>query len=309
MNPGKRLFAKALRFFFDRFVLRKLGYELDPHVAGPDEERHIPTAHGPVRVLFHWPEERRANMPLFVNIHGGGFLFGLPDHDAPFCRRIAQNLGCLVVNIHYHRAPEHPFPTAYQQCFEIVCWLAEHLGKEGIDTTRIAVGGHSAGGNLVAGVMAQAKAKGGPRFCLQILDYPFMDGHTDPAAKKARIDKPLITPGLASLFNGCYLRNPADALLPQVSPLFAPVETLRGQPPALVITAEYDLLRDEGDGYAEKLRQAGVPVRHEVFAGVDHAFTHTGPKVQADAAWRLMEESLRQAFSASESNTHPVAVQ
>ncbi|MBU1362439.1 MAG: alpha/beta hydrolase [Gammaproteobacteria bacterium] len=299
MKVGQGLFAKALRFFFDHFVLTKIGYSIDPFSAGRDEERVIPTAHGPVRALFHWPRERGEKLPLFLHIHGGGFIFGKPDHDAVFCRRIAENAGCLVVNVDYWRAPEHQFPIAYHQCYEALVWLVQNAAALGIDAERIAVGGHSAGGNLTAGVVAQAKENGGPQVCLQILDYPFTDAHSDPLAKKSRIAKPLINPGLAGLFNACYLPQAAQASLPQVSPLFASIDSLRGQPPALVITAENDLLRDEGDAYAAILIEAGVTVRHEVFPGVDHYFTHTGPKEPADAAWRLMEESLREAFSIS----------
>jgi len=296
MNVGQGIFAKALRFFFDHFVLTKIGYAVDPFHAGNDEERLIPTAHGPLRALFHWPSERREKLPLFLHIHGGGFLFGKPDHDAVFCQRIAQKVGCLVVNLDYGRTPEHQFPTAYHQCYEALVWLADNAATLGVDAERIAVGGHSAGGNLTAGVVAQAKELGGPKVCLQILDYPFTDALTDPHAKQARIAKPLINPGLATLFNKLYLPDPALARSPRVSPLFASIDSLRGQPPALVITAGNDLLRDEGDAYAARLREAGVAVRHEVFPDVDHYFTHTGPKEPADAAWALMEESLSEAF-------------
>jgi acetyl esterase len=296
MKVGQRLFAKALRFFFDHFVLTKIGYAVDPFPAGSDEERLIPTAHGAVRALFHWPRERGEKLPLFVHIHGGGFLFGRPDHDAVFCRRIAQKVGCLVVNLDYWRTPEHQFPTAYHQCYEAMVWLADNAAELGIDADRIAVGGHSAGGNLAAGVVAQAKEHDGPKPCLQILDYPFTDAYTDPHAKQARIAKPLISPGQAGLFNRLYVQDPAQARSPRVSPLFASIDSLRGQPPALVITAGNDLLRDEGDAYAAKLREAGVAVRHEMFPDVDHYFTHIGPKEPADAAWNLMEESLSEAF-------------
>lgn len=296
MKIGQGLFAKALRLFFDHFVLTKIGYAIDPFPVGCDEERFIPTACGPMRALFHWPSERREKLPLFVHIHGGGFLFGKPDHDAVFCQRIAQKVGCLVVNLDYWRTPEHPFPTAYHQCYEALVWLADKSAELGIDSTRIAVGGHSAGGNLAAGVVAQTLENDGPKLCLQILDYPFTDACTDPHAKRARIAKPLINPGLASLFNSLYVPDLAQARSPRVSPLFASLDSLRGQPPALVITAGNDLLHDEGDAYAARLREAGVTVRHEVFADVDHYFTHTGPKEPADAAWALMEESLNEAF-------------
>ncbi|MBI5899995.1 MAG: alpha/beta hydrolase [Rhodocyclales bacterium] len=287
--------ARAVRFVFDRFILPRIGYDVDGLGETCDEERILPTATGPVRALIHRPGRDSGPLPLFVNIHGGGFVFGLPEHDAVFCRRIAARVGCVVANLDYARAPEHPFPVAPDQCYAAVAWLAEHAAELGIDASRIAVGGHSAGGNLTAYVVAQAKARGGPDIRFQVLDYPFTDARTDPAAKRVRTDKPLLKPGLMNLFNACYV-PPELAGDPRVSPLFAPLDELRGQPPALVITAEYDALRDEGDAYAARLREAGVPVRHEVFPGVDHVFTHVGPKAQADAAWALMEDCLRQAF-------------
>jgi acetyl esterase len=302
MKFSARLKAKALRFFFNRIVLRKVGYEVDAPLEFRDEERMLPTAEGSVRALFHWPAKHEGLLPVFVNIHGGGFLFGLPEHDAVFCRRVAANLQCLVVNLDYAKSPEHPFPKALHQCYGAVSWLAENAASIGIDGARIAVGGHSAGGNLTAGVAAMAKTKGFPKFCLQILDFPFLDGLTDPAQKYARIAKPLLTPGLMSFFNACYLPNAEQFSLPQVSPLLTAVADLAGQAPALVITAEYDVLRDEGDQYADKLKQAGISVRHEVFPGTDHDFIHIGPKESADAAWRLMEECLRQSFSVESAN-------
>lgn len=298
MKAATHLKAKALRFFFNRIVLRKIGYEVDAPLEFRDEERMIPTSEGPVRALFHWPAKHDGLLPVFVNIHGGGFLFGLPEHDAVFCRRVAANLQCLVVNLDYAKSPENLFPKALHQCYAAVSWLADNAAEIGIDAARIAIGGHSAGGNLTAGVAAMAKAKGHPKLCLQILDFPFMDACTDPAQKRARIAKPLLTPGLMGFFNACYLSEAGQSSLPQVSPLFATVTDLAGQAPALVITAEYDVLRDEGDQYAKKLKQAGVSVRHEVFPGTDHDFIHIGPKASADEAWKLMEEELRQSFSA-----------
>jgi acetyl esterase len=282
-------------------VLRKAGYALDNVPAiFKDEERIVPTPQGDMRTLFHWPAKANGAgtpLPVLVMFHGGGFVFGLPEHEAAFCRRIAQNVGCVVINPDYVRSPEHPFPAAAHQCYELVAWVAREAAALGIDPARIAVGGHSAGGNLATVVAAQALAKGFPKICLQILDYPFLDAAMAPWKKPFPIPKPLITPELADLFNRCYMPKGANARDPLVSPVHSELAALSGHPPALVITAEHDLLRDEADKYAKMLQQAGVKVRHEVFAGVDHAFTHIGPKASADAAWGLMEECLLQSFS------------
>jgi len=301
MNFQTRFKAKALRFLFDRIVLRKPAYAIDNvPTTFNDEERLVPTPQGNMRTLFHWPANANAGSPIpaLVMFHGGGFVFGLPEHEAAFCRRLAQNVGCVVINPDYVRSPEHPFPAAAHQSYELVAWVAREAEALGIDPARIAVGGHSAGGNLATVVAAQAVAKGFPKICCQILDYPFLDGHTDPSAKPLPIPKPLINPELANLFNSCYMPKGINTRDPLLSPVYSELAALSGHPPALVITAEQDVLREEADKYAQMLRQAGVKVRHEVFPGVDHAFTHTGPKASADAAWLLMEEYLRQSFSA-----------
>lgn len=300
MNLKTYIKARALRFFFDRIVMRKPAYQIDGiPVATKDETLRIPTPQGVARALLHRPPQARpgeAGRPAVIMFHGGGFVFGLPEHEAPFCRRLANNLDCIVVNPEYVLSPEHPFPHAVRQCYEIVAWLAREAGRLGIDPQRIAVGGHSAGGNLATGVAAQALAKGFPKICFQVLDYPFLDATVAPEDKPSSIANPLIAPGLANLFNSCYMPAGTNLHDPLLSPVCSDKAALVGHPPALVITAEYDTLRAEADRYAGMLCEAGVAVRHEVVAGVDHAFTHNGPKEAADAAWQLIEQCLREAF-------------
>ena len=292
----QRVQAWALRQVFDHIVLGKPGYDVPASDCGREELRSIPTRQGEVSALFHWPEAHQGLLPVYAYLHGGGFVFGRARHEAVFCRRVAAQAHCLVVNIDYARAPQWPFPTALQQCYDAVAWIASNAPALGLDARRIAVGGTSAGGNLTAGICAMAKQDGGPAICLQVLDNPALDLARDPRQKRARIAKPLLTPALCELFNACYVPRAADRSVPLASPLQATAAELADQPPALVITAEYDLLRDEGDAYAEKLREAGVQVHHEVFSGVDHFFTHTGPSQPAEAAWQLIHGALRQAF-------------
>lgn len=298
MKFTTQLKAKATQFFFDRIVLAQETYPIDAAAAFDDEERTVPTPAGQVRTLFHRPVGKpRHGLPVVVMIHGGGFLFGRPEHEAVFCRRMAQNLGCLVVNPDYDRTPDHAFPTAARQCYELVAWLAREAESLGIDKERIAVGGNSAGGNLAIGVVNQALAKGFPHICFQILDCPFLDAVGDPREKKSPIAKPLLSPGLMALVNECYIPAGTDLRDPLLSPLFASLESLSGHPPTLLITAEYDVLREEGKAYAARLREAGVEVRHEGFTGVDHVFSHLGPKEPADAVWNLMDHCLKEAFA------------
>jgi acetyl esterase len=250
-------------------------------------------------------------LPVYLNLHGGGFVAGVPEHDDSYCRRLAHNLGCLVVNLDYVLAPEHPFPAGLQQSFAVLEWLAEQAVTLGIDPQRIAVGGHSAGGNLATGVASLARGHQRLRVVHQLIDYAALDASQDPALKHSSLDQPLLRPGLMRFFNSCYLSDPAQVLNPLASPLLATVDQLRGMPPATLITAEYDVLRGEGEAYAEKLRQAGVPVSERMFAGCDHMFTHMGPDDSAEQAWQLIEDGLRGAFRAEtgkEAGVNPVNV-
>lgn len=296
MNLLQSLKAKLLRALAKR-MKGKFVYGAAQFPLRAVAEEFIPTAWGPARALFYWPNTPSAQLlPVYLNLHGGGFVAGVPEHDDSYCRRLAHNLGCLVVNLDYVLAPEHPFPAGLRQSFAVLEWLAEQAAALGIDPQRIAVGGHSAGGNLATGVANLARGHQRLKVVHQVIDYAALDVSQDPAFKLSSLDQPLLRPGLMRFFNSCYLSDPAQALDPLVSPLLATVGELRGMPPATLITAEYDVLRAEGEAYAEKLRQAGVPVTERMFAGCDHMFTHLGPDDSAEQAWQLMEDGLRGAF-------------
>jgi acetyl esterase len=272
-------------------------------------EEFVPTAWGPARALFYWPNVQSTQpLPVYLNLHGGGFVAGVPEHDDSYCRRLAHNLGCLVVNLDYVLAPEHPFPAGLRQSFAVLEWLAEQAATLGIDPQRMAVGGHSAGGNLATGVANLARGHQRLRVVHQLIDYAVLDLTQDPALKVSSLDKPLLGAGLVRFFNSCYLSDPAQARDPLVSPLLATVDELQGMPATTLITAEHDILRGEGEAYAEKLRQAGVPVNERMFAGCDHMFTHLGPDDSAEQAWQLIEDGLREAFgeAAKEVGVNPV---
>jgi acetyl esterase len=195
-----------------------------------------------------------------------------------------------------------------RQSFAVLEWLAEQAATLGIDPQRMAVGGHSAGGNLATGVANLARGHQRLRVVHQLIDYAVLDLTQDPALKVSSVDKPLLGAGLVRFFNSCYLSDPAQARDPLVSPLLATVGELQGMPATTLITAEHDILRGEGEAYAEKLRQAGVPVNERMFAGCDHMFTHLGPDDSAEQAWQLIEDGLREAFgeAAKEVGVNPV---
>ncbi|MFF1442066.1 alpha/beta hydrolase [Streptomyces sp. NPDC058295] len=259
------------------------------------ETLRVETGAGPVTCTVYRPSGTDGPpAPVYVNFHGGGFIVGRPEQDDHLCRYIAATAGCVVVNVDYAVAPQRPYPAAVTQAYDVTAWIAGNGDAGGWDGSRLAVGGHSAGANLTAAVCRTARDRGtfSPR--LQILDSAPLDMVTDPAAKPSRIAKPLLTPSLMRIFTGVYVADPAGRADPLVSPGLA--ADLAGLPPALVITAENDRLRDEGDAYAKALEAAGVPVTHRVFEGVDHYFTHTGPVPAGKEAIALMAATLRTAF-------------
>jgi acetyl esterase len=260
------------------------------------EVLRVETGAGPVACTVYRPPAGVASpAPVYVNLHGGGFVVARPQQDDHLCRYIAATAGCVVINVDYAVAPQRPYPVPVTQAYDVTAWIAENGAVGGWDGTRLAVGGHSAGANLTAAVCRTARDRGTFTPRLQILDSAPFDQLADPATKQSPIAKPLLTPQLMRIFTAAYVPDPADLTHPLVSPGLA--DDLAGLPPALVITAEHDRLRDEGDAYAKELAAAGVPVTHRVFPGVDHYFTHTGPVAAGKEAIDLMATTLRTALS------------
>jgi acetyl esterase len=258
------------------------------------ETLRVETGAGPVTCTVYHPPAGDAPAPVYVNFHGGGFVVARPEQDDHICRYIAATAGCVVINVDYAVAPKRPYPAPVTQAYDVTAWVAENGAVGGWDGSRLAVGGHSAGANLTAAVCRLARERGtfSPR--LQIIDSAPLDQVADPATKRSLVAKPLLTPQLMRIFTAAYVPEPADRAHPLVSPALA--DDLAGLPPALVVTAENDRLRDEGDAYAKALEAAGVPVTHRVFEGVDHYFTHTGPVAAGKEAIDLMATTLRDAL-------------
>ena len=262
------------------------------------EEKVVPTTYGPAKATFYWPMAVTTEpLPVYVNFHGGGFMLGYPQQDDLLCRYLAHHTPCVVVNVDYVLAPEHPFPAAVLQSYEVVKWVQEQGPSLGYDASRLAIGGHSAGGSIAAALAQLSKERQEFAVALQILDYPSLNiaertrqKHVLPRREQ------VLSVELTAFFKHVYAPCPADWTNPLASPLLA--DDLTNLAPALIITAEYDLLRDDGNAYAEKLREFGVPVTHREFQGVDHAFTHSGPKEAAEQAWNMMRMALKDAFYA-----------
>ena len=238
-----------------------LGRVEDLSIAGPGGDL-------PVRIYANEPGGLR---PGLVYFHGGGFVFGnLDTHDA-VCRALAKESDAVVISVDYRLAPEHKFPAAVEDSYAATVWAAANAAGLGIDARRIAVGGDSAGGNLAAVVAMRCREAGGPAPALQVLFYPVTDFSTfETASHRELAEGYFLNRAAMDWFSAQYLTSVDQERDPEVSPLLA--RDLSGLPPALVITAEFDPLRDEGEAYAQRLEQAGVPVTLTRYAGMIHGF-------------------------------------
>jgi acetyl esterase len=233
--------------------------------------------------------------PGLVYFHGGGWVIGdLDTHDV-LCRQLTAEAGIVVVSVDYRLAPEAKFPSAVDDAWAATRWVVAHAGRLGIDATRLAVGGDSAGGTLAAVVALMAREAGAPSIALQVLLYPVTDAGMDTRSYRDLADGYLLTRDGMKWFFGHYLPSAAAAADWRVSPLRAP--SVAGVAPALVVTAGFDPLRDEGHAYADKLRDAGVRVDYVCYGGMIHGFVPMGRLLDtANRAVTHIAASLRQAL-------------
>jgi acetyl esterase len=235
------------------------------------EDIRIPGPEGPLRARVYDPAgEARSPRPVLGYFHGGGWVQGDLESHHGLCARLALRSGALVVAVDYRLAPEHKFPAAVEDCLAAYRWLRLRGREIGGDPGRVGVGGDSAGGNLSAVVSQLAAAAGVAVPACQVLIYPAVDfGHDTPSHRQLE-DGFIIPRDRILWYSEQYLRGEGDRTDVRAAPLRAP--DLRGQPPALVITAGFDPLRDEGRAYADRLREAGVDVLYREYPGQIHAF-------------------------------------
>ena len=265
---------------------------------GPDSvavtERSIDGPHGSIPLRIYTPS---ANVPAgaVLFIHGGGWTIGSAEAYDPIAKIVAEGTGAVVVSVDYRLAPEHAFPVPYDECWAALQWLAEHGVELGVDPARIAVMGDSAGGNLSAVLALRARDEGGPTLATQILVYPVTDADLDRGSYVENESGYFLERSTMRFFWDCYTSGDGDATDPRLAPLRA--ASLAGLPPTLVVTAEFDPLRDEGEAYAAALVAAGVEVEHRRYDGMIHGFAMMPMAVSAGAdALALATRAIRRAF-------------
>jgi acetyl esterase len=215
--------------------------------------------------------EGKGPFPVYVSMHGGGWVFGSLDSHDPFCRSISEQAKVIVVSIEYRLAPEHKYPAAFNDCCEAVDWVAKHIQDWGGDSSKLIIGGISAGGNLAAAVALKAKEKKFPVFKAQVLICPVMQHSFDTASYQKYADGYFLTKKDMEFFWNQYLEKAEDGKQLYASPLLAP--DVSGLPSALIVLAEFDPLYDEGRAYGKKMKAANVPVKIESYPTI-HGFTN-----------------------------------
>ena len=254
--------------------------------AARTEDREIPGPGGEIPIRIYRPESREL-LPVIVYFHGGGFVGGNIETLDGVCRGLSVGVPAVVVSVDYRLAPEAPFPAAVDDCEAAVRWVSDHAEAIGAVGSRLAVAGDSAGGNLGAVVARRARDAGGPPISFQLLIYPCTDMTCSKPSHSENGEGYLLTAERMRWFYGHYLAG-CDPRHPDLSPLL--VGDLSGLPPALVITAEFDPLRDEGEAYAARLSEAGVAAASTRYDGMIHAFF--GMSGTIDAADRAMAEAV-----------------
>ncbi|MFC7019361.1 MULTISPECIES: alpha/beta hydrolase [Haloarcula] len=262
----------------------------DDLLAVPNDDRdpvarvrnvEVPGPNGPVGLRIYEPATSGPR-PLFVYVHGGGWVFDTADGHDHLARAIANAGECTVVSVDYRLAPDHPFPAPLADCYAATEWVAAHPDALGGDPDRLVVGGDSAGGNLAAATCLRARDADGPAIAHQVLVYPVLDRNFATDSYRENAEGYLLTRSAMRWFWDHYLESPLDAANPYAAPLRA--RDLSGLPPATVVAAEFDPLRDEDVAYAERLRDAGVPVELRRYEEMIHGFLPMLADPELDAA-------------------------
>jgi acetyl esterase len=227
---------------------------------------------GEVAVRIVRPEGATGALPVILYIHGAGWVFGNSHTHDRLIRELAAGAGAAVVFPEYSRSPEARYPVAIEESYAVLRWIGERGAEHDLDGSRIAIAGDSVGGNMTAALTLLAKERSGPKLAAQVLFYPVADAGFDTGSYHEFATGYFLRRDAMQWFWDQYTTDEAERDEPTASPLRAGLDQLAGLPPALVITAQADVLRDEGEAYANKLRQAGVPVTATRYQGIVHDF-------------------------------------
>lgn len=264
-------------------------------VEKPDVEEKwitVPADVGDVRVRIVRPVGSQGELPVVLYMHGGGWVLGNAGTHDRLVRELAVGANAAVVFVEYDRSPEARYPVAIEQAYATARWITEKGAGEDLDASRLAVAGDSVGGNMTAALTLMAKQRGDVTFVHQSLYYPVTDAAQDADSYREFANGPFLTARGMAWFWDCYTTDPAQRAEITASPLRASLEELRGLPPALVIVDENDVLRDEGEAYARKLSQAGVPTTSIRYNGILHDFMMLNPLRHTQATTAATEQAI-----------------
>jgi acetyl esterase len=271
-----------------------------PRLPADIEDRTIsggPTGDVSIRILR--PQGVSGALPVVMYFHGGGWILGDKETHDRLVREIANGAQAAVVFVNYTPSPEAHYPVSIEQAYTATRWAAERGMEIGLDPARLALAGDSVGGNMVAATTLLARQRGGPKIDYQVLLYPVTDANFDTPSYQQLADGPWLTREAMKWFWDAYLPDAARRAEPTASPLRAPLQQLQGLPPALLITNEADVLRDEGEAYAHKLMAAGVRVTAARYLGTIHDMALLNPITDTPApraAIAQVNAALRNVF-------------
>ncbi|MFI5559321.1 alpha/beta hydrolase [Amycolatopsis japonica] len=303
-NPHNLALEPAAQAFVEATATPPFLFQLPPEegrkavdeVQGGDVElpaADVETTHvDGVEVRIVRPQGATGPLPVIVYIHGAGWVFGNFHTHERLVRELAVGAGAAVVFPEYDRSPEARYPVAIEQNYAVAKWVAEHGAENGLDGTKIAIAGDSVGGNMTAALTLLAKQRRDVTFRQQVLFYPVTDASFETESYRRFAEGYFLALDGMKWFWDQYTTDPAQRAEITASPLRASLDELAGLPPALVITAEADVLRDEGEAYAAKLRQAGVPVTAVRYQGIVHDFVMLNTLRETHAA----EAAIKQAI-------------
>jgi acetyl esterase len=253
----------------------------------------VPADVGPVTVRIVKPVATRGVLPTVLYMHGGGWILGNAGTHDRLVRELAVGANAAVVFVEYDRSPEARYPLAIEQGYATARWITEYGRSEGLDASRLAIAGDSVGGNMSAALTIMAKQRGDVTFVHQSLYYPVTDAGQDTASYREFADGPYLTAKGMAWFWDAYTTDPAERAEITASPLRASLDELAGLPPAFVVVDENDVLRDEGEAYARRLTQAGVPTTSVRYNGTLHDFMMLNPVRGTRASTAAVEQAIR----------------